>query len=186
MSSYDEKHRMGYRVDDYVTLNARDRESVSNNVLTWVIPQTYYSNRRSQVCTVEVVTGVVADNITNGNVDMVIISYENGGQNSYSSSNVAPVIGIGGQTVRGTTYNDETFSIVPAGQLLTQARPNRISLRVESSRREALGNDSTKPAFASPPDDVDDCQFVITLKFCYYNQLDTGEALHSSYTPLLK
>ena len=186
MSSYDEKHSMGYRVDDYVTLNARDRESVSNNVLTWVIPQTYYSNRRSQVCTVEVVSGVVAENIINGDVDIVVISYENGCQNSYSSSNVAPVIGIAGQSVRGTTYNDETFSIVPTGQLLTQARPNRISLRVESSRREALGDDINKPAFSPNPNNPNDCQFVITLKFCYYNQLDTGEALHSSYTPLLK
>ena len=185
MSSYDEKHRMGYRVDDYVTLNARDRESVSGNVLTWVIPQTYYSNRRSQVCTVEVVSGAVSDNIINGTVDMVIVSYENGGQNSYSSSNVAPVIGIACQSVRGTNVNDETFSIAPAGQLLTQARPNRISLRVEDSRRRALGDDINNPAFPATVTD-DDCQFVITLKFCYYNQLDTGEALHSSYTPLLK
>lgn len=184
MSSYDEKHNMGYRVDDYVTLNARDRESVSGNVLTWVIPQTYYSNRRSQVCTVEVVSGGVADNIINGPVDIVVISYENGGQNSYSSSNVSPVIGIATQSVRGSNTNDETFSIAPAGQILTQARPNRISLRVESSRRVALGS-ATKKAFASPVN-TEDCQFVICLKFCYYNQLDTGEALHSSYTPLLK
>jgi hypothetical protein len=184
MSSYDEKHNMGYRVDDYVTLNARDRESVSGNVLTWVIPQTYYSNRRSQVCTVEVVSGCVADNIINGDVDMVIISYENGGQNSYSSSNVAPVIGIAGQTVRGSNVNYETFSIAPVGQILTQARPNRISLRVESSRRVSLGN-VNRDAFSPTVSDLD-CQFVICLKFCYYNQLDTGEALHSSYTPLLK
>ena len=186
MSSYDEKHNMGYRVDDYVTLNSRDRESVSGNVLTWVIPQTYYSNRRSQVCTVECTSGIVADNTGLGDVDIVVISYENGGQNSYSTSNVAPVIGISSQTVRGTQATYESFLIHSTGQLLTQARPNRISLRVESSRRQALGDDINKPAFSTPPNDADDCQFVITLKFCYYNQLDTGEALHSSYTPLLK
>jgi hypothetical protein len=184
MSSYDEKHSMGYRVDDYVTLNGRDRESVSGNVLTWVIPQTYYSNRRSQVCTVECTSGVVTDNTGLGEVDIVVISYENGGQNSYSSSNVAPVLGIAQQTVRGTSTTYETFSIIGTGQILTQARPNRISLRVESSFREALGT-VNKPAFSPTVQDTD-CQLVICLKFCYYNQLDTGEALHSSYTPLLK
>lgn len=185
MSSYDEKHSMGYRVDDYVTLNARDRESVSGNVLTWVIPQTYYSNRRSQVCTVECTCGSVADNTGVGTVDIVVISWENGGQNSYSSSNVAPVIGIAHQTVRGTGSTDRSYLINGTGQILTQARPNRISLRVESSIRQALGHDINSPAF-SPTVQDGDCQFVICLKFCYYNQLDTGEALHSSYTPLLK
>lgn len=177
---------MGYRVDDYVTLNGRDRESVSGNVLTWVIPNSaYYSNRRSQVCTVECTSGVVTDNTGLGDVDIVVISYENGGQNSYSSSNVAPVLGIAQQTVRGTSVSDESFSITGTGQILTQARPNRISLRVESSFRQALGDDINKPAFSPTVQDTD-CQLVICLKFCYYNQLDTGEALHSSYTPLLK
>tara|TARA_R110002153_G_scaffold94328_3_gene227551 strand:- start:465 stop:1007 length:543 start_codon:yes stop_codon:yes gene_type:complete len=169
-----------YSVDDYITLNARDRQSVNGNVLTWAIPQTYYTNRRSQVCTVEVVSGCVAENSVNGSVDMVIISYENGAQNSYSSSNASPVIGIAGQSVRGSNVNDETFSIAAAGQLLTQARPNRISLRVESSRRASLGNGTT-PAFALVPNDANDCQFVICLKFKYYNQLKTASNLEDQF-----
>ena len=168
-----------YSVDDYITLNAKDRESVSGNVLTWAIPQTHYTNRRSQVCTVEVVSGCVADNIINGAVDMVIISYENGAQNSYSSSNASPVIGIAGQSVRGTNLNDETFSIAAAGQLLTQARPNRISLRVESSRRVALG--SANQAAFSPTVNTADCQFAICLKFKYYNQLKTASNLEDQF-----
>jgi len=170
-----------YSVDDYITLNSRDRQSVSGNVLTWQIPQTYYSNRRSNVCTVEVVTGVISDNIVNGPVDAVVISYENGAQNSYSSNNAPAVLGISSQSVRGSSYNDETFLIRGSGQLLTQARPNRISLRIESSRRESLGSD-TKAAFASPPSDADDCQFVITLKFKYYNQLKTATNLEDQFS----
>jgi hypothetical protein len=172
-----------YSVDDYITLNSRDRQSISGNVLTWQIPQTYYSNRRSNVCTVEVVTGVVSDNIINGAVDAVVISYENGAQNSYSSNNAPPVLGIASQYARGSNYNDETFLIRGSGKLLTQARPSRISLRVESSRRESLGS-STKPAFTSRPTDPD-CQFVITLKFKYYNQLKTASNLEDQFSTTL-
>jgi hypothetical protein len=169
-----------YSVDDYITLNGRDRQSVNGNVLTWEIPQTYYSNRRSNVCTVECSTGVVTDNTGLGDVDIVVISWENGAQNSYSSSNAPPVLGIARQTVRGTTTTDESFSIIGTGQLLTQARPNRISLRVESARRASLGT-VNNPSF-SPTVQDGDCQFVITLKFKYYNQLKTASNLDDQFS----
>jgi hypothetical protein len=165
-----------YSVDDYITLNGRDRQSVSGNVLTWEIPQTYYSNRRSNVCTVECSTGVVSDNTGLGTVDIVVISYENGGQNSYSSGNASPVLGIAQQT----SDANETYSIKSTGQLLTQARPNRISLRVESAKRASLG-DANQPAFSPTVQDTD-CQFVITLKFKYYNQLKTASNLDDQFS----
>ena len=172
-----------YSVDDYITLNGRDRQSVSGNVLTWEIPQTYYSNRRSNVCTVECTSGVVADNTGLGEVDIVVISYENGGQNSYSSSNVAPVIGISSQTVRGTQATYESYLIHATGQILTQARPKRISLRVESAKRASLGTDNL-PAFSPTVQDTD-CQLVITLKFKYYNQLKTASNLEDQFSTTL-
>ena len=180
MSSYggNDNKSNGYNVEDYVTLNAIDKMSLSNNVMTWAIPQTYYSNRRSQVCTVECVTGLASDDQTAGN-DGIVISYENSAQNSYSSGNNAPVIALSTQTSRVSNSNYESHTLIGCGRLLTQARPNIISLRIETSQRENLGTFTTPPA-------ATDAQFVICLKFCYYNQLDTGEALHSSYTPLLK
>ena len=179
MSSYDGNAKStGYNVEDYVTLNARDKQSISGSVITWEIPQTYYSNRRSHVCTVECITGLATDDQTAGN-DGVVVSYVNGGQNSFSSGNKAPVIALSTQTTLVSGTNNETHTLVSCGKLLTQARPHRISLRIETPQGGALGTFTTPPA-------ATDAQFVICLKFCYYNQLDTGEALHSSYDPLLK
>ena len=162
-----------YSVEDYVTLNARDKQSILGNVITWAIPQTYYSNRRSKVCTVECVAGFLADNQTAGN-DGIVISYVNGGQNSFSSGNREPVISITHQTTRVSGTNYESHALVGCGQLLTQARPARISLRIETSQRTSLGT------FTTPPADGD-VQFVICLKFKYYNQLKTASNLEDQF-----
>jgi hypothetical protein len=88
----------------------------------------------------------------------------------YSSGNNTPVLGLAVQTTRSSgTSNDETYQIHGYGKLLTQARPNSTSLRIESSKRQSLGNAGT-PAF-SPTVPDGDIQFVMCLKFKHHNQL---------------
>lgn len=162
---------MGYSVDDYVTLNFFDAEVDANGMdMSWNIPQSYYSNRRA-ICTVEVICGTVTSSKTIG-TDGVIISYVNGGQNSFTSGNFPPVIATGQkQTEFFNAKGDEFHSLKGGIKLLTNPRPNRITLRVENPQRGDIGTSPT---------------MVICLKFCYYNQADTGEALHATYAPLLK
>ena len=153
-----------YKMEDYVALYIADATQ-SSDFYTWQIPQSYYTNRRSQVCTVTCRGGSIE---TTTVVHGLVVNYVNGAQNAYASGNVQAILTHGYQTIEHSN-NKMAFNFTQSSELLVSARPQQIVLKI---------TDHAKGSLAS----VKGC---LTLKFCYYNQLDTGENLHKQYTNTL-
>ena len=160
---------VSYKVDDYVSLYLIDALQ-RGDFYTWDIPQTYYTNKRSQVCTVTCLGGTIQPTET---VHGLVISYVNGSQNSYTSGNDYPVLCHSYQTLEHSN-NKIAFNISQGGELLVRARPNQIILKITDHNKDTAY------------DDVLFLKGCLTLKFCYYNQLETGENLHNQYNPTLE
>ena len=147
------------KVCDYVTLHSGDiATTVTNGVYTWNIPQSYYTNQRSQVCTVECTKGVAE--IDSNTLKGSIYTYENNGYNHFASGG-RPVIAY------AHVNSVRAHEIQGAGELLTSARPQQISIKI---------TDLSKGVIA------DATVFSLTLKFTYYNALETPRELQSEKT----
>ena len=87
----------GLKLCDYVTLNLEKSDGYASNTtdtFPWFIPNSaYYSDRRSQVSTVEIIAGVLRSSETGGVDNNLLITYEKGGFNHYTTDNERPVIG---------------------------------------------------------------------------------------------
>jgi hypothetical protein len=161
----------GANIKDYVTLFFEDSGAVAGDkIFTWSIPVSYYSNQRSRVCSVSIVSANIS---TRGQYKTAIsIDYVNGGFNSYSTSNQRHIIGHAG-VVDYTQKIYETLQGYEAIRLLTNARPDKIQLRflnydnLELSTSDILG-------------------FIITLAFTYYDAEETDKQLHNQYTNVLR
>lgn len=158
----------GYKVDDYVSLYLIDATR-NGDFYTWQIPLSYYTNRRSRVATVKCVGGTIEPSAT---VHGIVINYVNGGQNAYASGNEQPVLCHSYQTVEHSN-NKIAFNISQNAELLVNARPNQITLKITDHNKATAFNE------------VNLLKGCLTLKFCYYNQLETGETLHNQYDPNL-
>ena len=160
----------GYAVDDYVHLYIKDATK-TDDFYTWHIPGSYYTNRRSRVCTVECVGGTIQPTVaypSDGFGHGLVINYCNGGQNAFSSGNVQAALC---HASKGSDY-DTSFNTTSGIQILVDARPQQITLKITTA--EGTTVQGTVP--------VHGC---LSLKFSYYNALETGEQLHSQYTPTL-
>lgn len=153
-----------YKLEDYVALYIADATQ-SGDFYTWQIPQSYYTNRRSQVATVTCRGGSIE---TTTVVHGIVVNYVNGAQNAYASGNEQAIVTHGYQTIEHSN-NKMAFNFTQNSELLVSARPQQIVLKI---------TDHEKGSIAS----IKGC---LTLKFCYYNQLDTGENLHKQYTNTL-
>ena len=167
MVDYKNDSNSGLKLCDYVTLNFKNTTSpttgdppvVTNGIFTFDIPNSaYYSDRRSQVSTVEISSGILSSSDVT-DIDLVV-SYENGGLNHYTSGNVRPVIGV------WSTYK----GLENTGELLINARPQQISLKITKVNRTPTNGSFTGS---------------ITLKFKYYNSIQSTAQLHSEYTPII-
>ena len=155
----------GLKLCDYVTLNLEKSDGYSTNtsdVYPWFIPNSaYYSDRRSQVATVEIIAGVLRSSDTTGVDDDLLITYENGGFNHYTTNNERPVIGY---------YNVVHPLVKGTGELLVNARPQEIRLKITALDGVLAAGDLTGS---------------VTLKFKYYNSIQSSAQLHGEYTPII-
>ena len=155
----------GLKLCDYVTLNLEKSDDYENNVTDiypWFIPNSaYYSDRRSQVATVEIIAGLLRSSETSGVDDNLLITYEKGGFNHYTTDNERPVIGY-------CTAKDPI--IKGTGELLVNARPQEIRLKITTLNRVPASGELTGS---------------ITLKFKYYNSIQSSAQLHGEYTPII-
>ena len=155
----------GLKLCDYVTLNLEKSDDYENNVTDiypWFIPNSaYYSDRRSQVATVEIIAGLLRSSETSGVDDDLLITYEKGGFNHYTTDNERPVIGY-------CTAKDPI--IKGTGELLVNARPQEIRLKITALDGILAAGDLTG---------------AVTLKFKYYNSIQSSAQLHGEYTPII-
>jgi len=180
------------KVCDYVTIHAKGIPTVQpaetgavaitpnpNQIYEFDIPNTYYSNQRSQVCTVEITSGVVKSSV--GTVKDVIIHYLNGGVNHYVSNSLRPVIGNATKRIT-TTANETTIAhsmlINPTGALLCNARPQKIS--IQFMNLTYTGGNLTPPSLTT---ETQVFNFMITLKYSYYDSIETARELQREKTP---
>ena len=158
-------------IKDYVTLFFDESLTVFNSTLfTWSIPASYYSNQRSRVCSVSIVSANIS---TRGQYKTAIsIDYVNGGFNTYSSSNrrhIVAHLGVSDFTnkIFETSHRSEPIN------LLTNARPDKIQLKFFDGFNDLL--------------DIDDLNYgCITLAFTYYDAEETDKQLHNQYTNVLR
>lgn len=163
----------GFKVEDYLTLYINEATRNGDNY-TWQIPQTYYTNRRSKVSTVKCIGGTIEPAAV---VHGLVINYVNGVQNAYASGNESGVLTHGYETIEHG--NKITFNVSQGGELLVSARPNQITLKITDHNKATVSLQTQNITTI----DIKGC---ITLKFCYYNQLETGENLHKQYNPTLQ
>ena len=169
------------KVCDYVTIHAEGTLTTDNpnQIYEFDIPNTYYSNQRSQVCTVEITSGMVKSSV--GTVKDVIIHYLNGGVNHYVSNSLRPVIG-NAIKITTTTANDTTIAhtmlINPTGALLCNARPQKISIQF---RNLAYTDGNLQAPSLAAANQI--FNFMITLKYSYYDSIETARELQREKTP---
>ena len=157
-------------IKDYVTLFFDDSLTVFNSTLfTWSIPVSYYSNQRSRVCSVSIVSANISTDVE---FKTIILDYVNGGFNTYSSSdrrNIVAHLGVSDFTnkIFETSHSSEPIN------LLTNARPDKIQLKFFNGLNGSLNED--------------DLNFgCITLAFTYYDAEETDKQLHNQYTNVLR
>lgn len=157
-----------FKVEDYITLFIND--SIRNDdFYTWNIPLSYYTNRRGDVCTVSCMGGTIEP--TASGIHGIVINYVNGAQNAYTTGNDPAILTHGYETIEHGT-NKTAFKFTKMAELLVKARPYQITLKITSHDKTTV-RDSTN---------IKGC---ITLKYTYYNQLETGENLHNQYNKTL-
>ena len=169
------------KVCDYVTLFLSDAtpsgaKADSTSLYRWEIPQgAYMSNERSQVCTVEVTAG--SFNHVGNNTAIspapksMTIQYINGGYNQHASSG-RPVIAF--TTASYLSAAGGSHNCQGTGQLLCQARPNYIEIKILNSRATiSTAGDSYELLQTRQ---LSGC---ITLKYSYYDAIGTGRNMQS-------
>ena len=167
------QNSQSYKMCDYVTLVMdADSKHLTDHTYQWAINDGYYSNRDSSVCSVELVGGSVR---TSANLEGLLCAYEGNARNMQTLSATGlqhTVIGYGDVQAATTAPGDNfIFGSTSSYPVLVPARPSFIKLRFLKASDAAI----KKMAHG-----------VITLKFSYYNSVETTESLHNYFTPTLK
>ena len=109
---------------DYVTVQLKDA-TVNNNIYTWNIPNTYYSNRRSPVAEVCLVDGSIVTDEQHG----LAVVWLGSNQNQYNTQNDGALIGtLRNFRVNGAEYVYEMGKSCTI-EVATAARPQTIQLK---------------------------------------------------------
>ncbi len=160
-------------IKDYIVL--RQTEAVSstlnatNNTLTWNIPSTYYSNQRSNVCSVKLIDAYgTANNIRDNKLSILTnLSI----QNQSNSGNTLPYLGK--LQSGGEASGSDNTSIQADMELLTAPRPTTITFTIinQTTNTGSLLNA------------VNGAVFV--LQFKYYDVEKTTNNLVEQFSPKL-
>jgi len=138
------------QIYDYVILSNTTKSSMNGDTYEFLIPPTYYNEKRSAVAQVE----MCQVNIRNsGTETATYITTNLGANNVYHGK---------GKTVLGVVNNFETpqYSSQPLA-ISTAARPDKIDVTFHEE-----DDSMTTPA-----------SFMIVLKFSYGNQRETSETI---------
>lgn len=118
---------------DYIQLNFSDA-TVNNNVMSWNIPDVYYTNRRSPVCTVKMVEVAM---LTSQNTTL-LVKYKNSAQNVYSSKNSGAILASAFRKFDGGANTNYVMNNTNDIEVLTSARPQTISLEIVQPTDESV------------------------------------------------
>tara|TARA_R100000322_G_C5320895_1_gene160474 strand:+ start:37 stop:519 length:483 start_codon:yes stop_codon:yes gene_type:complete len=158
-------------IKDYLVLRQRDAENTTindtNNKLKWNIPNSYYSNQRSQSCSVCLINcyGEIEDN--NDNVLSIKCNLTAG--NQYNTSNSSTYLGsFHKNTTETSLFNSEKMI------LQTAPRPNVVEIIFENEVASATGQLQGELR-----------GIVVVLQFNYYNAETTSNLLGNEYAPKL-
>jgi hypothetical protein len=159
-------------IKDYVTLftsTGVPDDAANPSHYTWNIPQSYYSNQRSSICSVS----CVGANITTKNsYNSVIVVWDGGTTNSYEQNQRAVLFhptAVGFPVATG----NKAFHTSPDAnkiELMVRPRPSTITLAF-------VGEAGVRDKYIATG--------CITLCFSYYNQEASTKLLMDQYTPTL-
>lgn len=156
-------------IKDYLVLRQENAETATlnagNNKLKFNIPNTYYSNQRSQSCSVCLIN--CYGKIESANDFVLSVKCNLTAANQYNTNNSSTYLG-------SINRNTDTTSVFNSEKMILQTapRPNTIEIEFEN---EVLG-----PALQGELSGM-----VIVLQFNYYNAEATSLLLGNGYTPKL-
>tara|TARA_R100000353_G_scaffold174729_3_gene143332 strand:+ start:897 stop:1376 length:480 start_codon:yes stop_codon:yes gene_type:complete len=157
-------------IKDYLVLRQRDAENSTlnntNNKLKWNIPNTYYSNQRSQSCSVCLINcyGEIEDN----NDFVLSVKCNLTAGNQYNTSNTSTYLGsFHKNTTETSLFNSEKMI------LQTAPRPNVVEI-------EFVNEIGTSGGLQGQLTGI-----VVVLQFNYYNAETTSNLLGNEYAPKL-
>ena len=150
------------QINDYIVLS-KSSGTAYNGGFKYNIPATWYSNQRSSVSTVELIQ-LYQDK--DAGHDMAYIATNLGLQNQFvaNGSDGRSILAVLANNTTNGTYLTESMN------LLTPARPTEIIIDFYDVDASTKRN----------PDN-----FVLTLKFSYYNSKETADNLVNQFTPSL-
>ena len=156
-------------IKDYLVLRQENAENATlnagNNKLKFIIPNTYYSNQRSQSCSVCLIN--CYGKIESANDFVLSVKCNLTAGNQYNTNNSSTYLGsVHRNTATTSVFNSEKMI------LQTAPRPNTIEIEFEN---EVLG-----PALQGELSGM-----VVILQFNYYNAENTSNLLGNDYTPKL-
>lgn len=137
----------------------------NNDTLVFDIPNTYYSNQRSSVCTITLVDFNFSKD---ANDDYVLVYFDTIAQNQFNSANNGVYLGY---AINGKANDPLQVTNLNQFKTLVTARPSTITLKIKAQGNSNLSSAITNAFFV--------------LKFEYSNPVDTGEELSNQFTPTL-
>ncbi len=157
-------------IKDYLVLRQGDAiDGIINNTknnLVWNIPPSYYSNQRSNTCSVKLIDAYGTNSNFSDQELSVLVNLTV--SNQYNTANSSPYLG---KLLNGKQNSGYAMS------LLTSARPTTIEIKLVNETNE-INVDG-----GNPTGSIDGAVFV--LEFTYYNSNETAHDLVNQYTPHL-
>lgn len=150
---------------DYVELHYQDA-TLNGTKMNWNIPNVYYSNLNSPMCTVSLVQSSI-DNTTNTNLN---VKWSGSVQNGFSTRNSGVILGHMIRNFDGGALTKYHLNESNTVQILTTARPQTIVLELVTPDDVGEAIDATGDGF-----------FI--LKFEYYDHKAVVEGMKNSAYP---
>lgn len=150
---------------DYVELHYQDA-TLNGTKMNWNIPNVYYSNLNSPMCTVSLVQSSI-DNTTNNNLN---VKWSGSVQNGFSTRNSGVILGHMIRNFDGGALTKYYLNESNTVQILTTARPQTIVLELVTPDDVGEAIDATGDGF-------------FLLKFEYYDHKAVVEAMKNSAYP---
>jgi len=155
-------------IKDYLVLRQSDAENpnmnANNNKLKWNIPNTYYSNQRSQSCSVCLIN--CYGKIENVNDFVLSVKCNLTAGNQYNTANSSTYLG-------SLHRNTDTTSVFSSEKMILQTAPRPSTIEIEF-----INEDTISGALAGQLSGM-----VVVLQFNYYNAESTSNLLGNEYSP---
>lgn len=150
---------------DYIELHFQDA-TLNGTKMNWNIPNVYYSNLNSPMCTVSLVQSSI-DNTTNINLN---VKWVGSVQNGFSTRNSGVILGHLIRNFDGGNLTKYYLNESNTVQILTTARPQTIVLELVTPDDVGEAIDETGDGF-------------FLLKFEYYDHKAVVEGMKNSAYP---